>query len=214
MAGINVLLVEDHPMMHAAIKIALEDQIEIAQFYEATSLGEARKLALENPLDLVLLDIYLPDGNGIDFIDFRNINFPGTRVVVLTSSNDEKDLMAAFKAGADGFLGKDATSEQFMLAVRTVLTGNRMLTSGAAAILLKNLDIADGNPKVEKQVLTERQKKILVLLAKGFTSSKIAAELHITESTLRSYFNQIYKKTGVPNHDQLLIFAVKQCNQA
>lgn len=209
MPTINILLVEDHPMMRNAIKIALENQIEIASFSEATSLAEAKQLALENLPDLVLLDIYLPDGNGIDFLDYRNLNFPGTRIVVLTSSNDEKDMMAAFKAGADGFLGKDASPEQLTLAVKAALTGNRMLTSGAAAILLKNLDFESENHKAVKQTLTEKEKAILQKMAKGETSAMIAASLHITESTLRSHYHLLYKKTGVANRDQLIIYAVK-----
>ena len=196
-------------MMRTAIKIALEDQIKNAIFSEATSLAEAKQLANSDPPDLVLLDIYLPDGNGIDFLNYRNLNLPGTRIVVLTSSNDEKDMMAAFKAGADGFLGKDASPEQLSLAVRTALTGNRMLTSGAAAILLKNLDFEGENHKAVKQALTEKEKTILQMLAKGNTSAMIAASLHITESTLRSHYHLLYKKTGVANRDQLIIYAVK-----
>ncbi len=213
MAVINVLLVEDHPMMRNALKIALEDQLQIGVMHEAQSLAEARQIAVDFAPDLVLLDIYLPDGSGIDFIDFRNLHLPDARIVVLTSSDDEEDMMAAFRAGADGFLVKDASPEQLMLAIRAALAGNRMLTPGATSILLKNLVSETGKPGAGRRELTKREKSILQLLARGHTSAMIAEALHITESTLRSHYQNIYKKTSIANHNQLLVYAAKHFSQ-
>ena len=135
----TILIVDDHPMMRTALRITLEDQADLRVVGEAGTVAEGRRQAIALKPDLILLDLYLPDGSGLDLIHFRNEQLPGTRILVVTSSNNEKDIVDAVHAGADSYVVKDSPPEHLLLALRTVLAGKNFLTPGATGILLKQL---------------------------------------------------------------------------
>jgi DNA-binding NarL/FixJ family response regulator len=205
----TVLIVDDHPMMRTALRIALEDEADLTVVGEAGTVAEGRRQAIALKPDLILLDLYLPDGSGLDLIYFRNEQMPGTRILMMTSSNNEKDIMDAVQAGVDSYLVKDSPPEQLLLALRTVLAGGNFLTPGATGILLKQLRQPQPESTPDEPLLSVREKEILHHLADGASSAEIAKTLHITESTLRTHLQHILGKLGLQNRGQAVIYAVK-----
>ena len=205
----NILIVDDHPMMRTALRIALEDEPDLAVVGEAGTVAEGRNQAIALKPDLILLDLYLPDGSGLDLIHFRNEQLPGTRILMMTSSNNEKDIMDVVQAGADSYLVKDSPPEQLLQALRTVIGGESFLTPGATGILLKQLRQSHSGSKPEETPLSVREKEILHHLAGGASSAEIAEALGITESTLRTHVQHILKKLALQNRAQAVIYALK-----
>ena len=205
----TILIVDDHPMMRTALRITLEDQVDLTVVGEAGTVAEGRQQAIALIPDLILLDLYLPDGSGLDLIHFRNEQLPGTRILVVTSSNNEKDIVDAVHAGADSYVVKDSPPEHLLLALRTVLAGENFLTPGATGILLKQLRQPQTSSTPDEPPLSEREQQILHHLAGGASSAQIAETLHITESTLRTHIQHILGKLGLQNRGQAVIYAVK-----
>jgi DNA-binding NarL/FixJ family response regulator len=205
----TLLIVDDHPMMRTALRIVLEEEAGLAVAGEAGTLAEGRQKAAALKPDLMLLDLYLPDGNGLEMIHFRDEQMPAMRILVMTSSSNEKDIIAALEAGADSYLVKDAPPEQLLQAVRAVLAGESFLTPGATAILLKQLRRPGPEANKEDALLSGREKEILHHMAGGAASAEIAAALHISESTLRTHIQHILKKLGLQNRSQAVVYAVK-----
>ena len=152
----SVLIVDDHPMMRIALRIALDEAPDLQVVGEAGSLAEGKQMALLLKPDLMLLDIYLPDGSGAELIHYRNEHLPEARILVLTSSSSEKDLMAAMEAGAERYMGKDSSPEHLIQGARAVLSGMHFLTPGATGILLKNLRQPGAEPGACDAALSER----------------------------------------------------------
>ena len=227
MTAKKILIVDDHPLMRTALRITLEDTGGLDVVGEAGTLQEGRQKALVLKPDLIVLDLYLPDGSGLDLIYFRNEQLPKSRILVLTSSKIEKDIITVMEAGADSYMVKDSLPEQLLQAVQTVLAGESFLTPGATSILLKHLRqpereadekqsnatsavVDEGKGRNKGPVdLSERERQILHHLAGGASSVEIAQTLHISDSTLRTHFQHILKKLGLQNRSQAVIYAVK-----
>jgi DNA-binding NarL/FixJ family response regulator len=205
----TVLIVDDHPMMRTALRIALEDEADLTVVGEAGTVAEGRRQVIALKPDLILLDLYLPDGSGLDLIQFRNEQLPGTRILMMTSSNNEKDIMDAVQAGADSYLVKDSPPEQLLLALRTIVAGKNFLTPGATGILLKQLRQPQPESTPGETPLSVREQEILHHLAGGASSAQIAKTLHISGSTLRTHLQHILKKLGLQTRSQAVIYAVK-----
>jgi two-component system, NarL family, nitrate/nitrite response regulator NarL len=208
MSTATILIVDDHPMMRTALRIALENQADLKVVGEAGSVAQGKLVAIALKPDLILLDLYLPDGNGVELIHFRNENLTETRILVVTSSSNEKDLIAAMEAGAESYLVKDSSTEQLLQGVMAVLGGMSFLTPGATGILLKKLRQPETEPGVDGSNLSEREKQILHHLARGATNTEIAKALFITESTVRTHFQRISKKLNLLNHSQMMLYAI------
>ena len=172
----TILIVDDHPMMRTALRITLEDQADLTVVGEAGTVAEGRRQAMALKPDLILLDLYLPDGSGLDLIHFRNEQLPGARILMMSSSHNEKDIVDAVQAGADSYLVKDSPPEQLLLALRTVLAGKNFLTPGATGILLKQLRQPQIGSTPDEPPLSEREQQILHHLAGGASSAQIACK--------------------------------------
>ena len=205
----KVLIVDDHPLMRTALQIMVEESADLKVVGQAGSLLEARQLAEELQPDLLMLDLYLPDGNGLEMIHFRKMHLPSMRILVVTSSKAETDLLAALQAGADSYVMKDSSPEQLLKAVRNVLSGENFLSPGATVILLKQMRQPAAEPKQpSKPALSAREEEILHFLASGASNNDIAAALHISESTMRTHLQHIITKLGLQNRTQAVVYAI------
>jgi two-component system nitrate/nitrite response regulator NarL len=210
----TILIIEDHPMMRTSLRLALETAGDLIVVGEAGSVSEGlEKIALEKP-DMILLDLYLPDGNGMDIIAARNKLYPDLKVLVVTSSPREDDLLAAIEAGADSYVIKDSTSRDLIASTRAVLAGQKYLTMEGIGVLMdrfriQNRDNQHNNQMENDNNLSPREKDILRLLAQGASNTEIAEGLSIAESTVRTHFQRILRKMGMQNRSQAVVFAVK-----
>ncbi|MEV0223263.1 response regulator transcription factor [Streptomyces sp. NPDC050704] len=195
---IKVLLAEDQSMVREALAalLGLEPDIEVvaqvARGDEAVAAVRAHR-----EVDVVLLDIEMPGATGIEAAAELHREFPGLRLVILTTFGRPGYLRSAMEAGADAFLVKDAPAAQLAAAVRKVLTGERVIDPTLAAAAL-----ADGaNP------LTDREREVLRAAADGSTNAELAATLHLSQGTVRNYLSTAIQKLAVRNRAEAVRIA-------
>ena len=199
---ISVMLVEDHPEYRDVIDLALSNARGIVLSNEyGTAERALRSLEEHIPQarpDIILLDLNLPGLSGLDAIRFFQDLIPKARIIILTQSNREADVLRAISLGAAGYLLKSATVKQIIDGIRTVHQGGASLDTGIAKFILKTLKTK--LPKQElKQGLSDREMQVLTLLAEGFVKKEIAAKLEISNSTVVTHVAHIYEKLHVQN---------------
>lgn len=210
MRRFSILVVDDHPMFRMALRLSLEDHPDLLAAGEAGSLSEARERIIETHPDLVLLDLNLPDGSGLELLPFCRELSPPVRCLVLTSSDDTQDISTAVEAGAAGYLLKDSSPDLLLKAVKDVLAGGNYLSARAAGALLNGMrNSKKESPDPVSALLSPREKEILHYLGEGASNPQIAGALLIAESTLRTHLQHILKKLELNNRSQAVIFAIK-----
>ncbi|EMI43286.1 response regulator [Rhodopirellula sp. SWK7] len=199
---IRVMLVEDHPEYREVIQLALEDEPDIELADQVGSSERALSVLQhsdhrEMP-DLILLDLNLPGDSGLDVLPaFRSIT-PETKIVILTQSGKEADVLRAIREGASGYLLKSSTVTQIVDAIRTVASGGAMLDSGVAKYVLDTLQSSVKQPELLHS-LSQRELEILRLLSEGFVKKEVAHQLDISVSSVATYIRRIYEKLDVQN---------------
>ncbi len=200
--AIRVMLVEDSREYREVINLALEDESDI----ELTSQFGTSEIALRSlqdrstrqAPDLVLLDLRLPGMDGIKAIPWFKKYVPHTKIVILTQSDDEADVLQAIRLGASGYLLKSSTVKEITEGIRTVMDGGASLDAGVARFILENLKARLPRGKT-KPVLSEREMQILTLVAEGLLKKEIANRLGIGFTTVATHFRHIYEKLDVQN---------------
>ncbi len=195
----RVLIVDDHPVVRAGLAsyLALHDDLDVVA--EAGDLAAARRAAREHALDLVLLDLILPDGDGLELIaELRGLE-PSPRVVVLTSALDETRVRRALAAGASGYLLKDAPPAALLDRLRAALRGEIPLDP-AALRALAGASEPRGDDPLER--LTPRELDVLEAIADGLANREIGERLGIAEKTVKTHATQVFAKLGVDGRTQ------------
>jgi RNA polymerase sigma factor (sigma-70 family) len=205
---IKVMLVDDHAVLRDGLKNILDIEEDIKVVGEALSGNEVLKEIETCQPDVILMDINLPEKNGIQLTELIKKNRPESYVLILTMYKHEEYFMSALKAGADGYLLKDAPSDQVIDAIRTVSKGESTLHPSMAKKLLqyhqqKNQKINNSNE------LTEREKEVLLCLVEGLSNKEIAEKLHISDKTVKIHVSKILKKLNVKSRSQAIIYAVQ-----
>ncbi|BAL89927.1 putative two-component system response regulator [Actinoplanes missouriensis 431] len=186
---IRLLLAEDQGMMRGALALLLGLESDIEVVAQAGTVAETLETAFRVRPDVALLDIQMPDGNGLDAAAVLREKLPGCRVLILTTFGRPGYLRRAMEAGAAGFLVKDGPVEELAAAIRRVLAGERVIDPALAAAALST----GPNP------LTDREQHVLAAAVDGATIADIAARLHLSESTVRNYLSAAIGKTGTRN---------------
>jgi NarL family two-component system response regulator LiaR len=206
MSVINVALVEDHRVVSRSLCTYLESFNDIKVAGIAASGEEALKKLDEWAPDVVVMDLLMPGGmDGIETTRLVRSRFPRMRIVVLTASTDEARMIAALRAGAIGYVRKDADPEVLLSAVRAAASGLSVIDPSVAGTAL--LDLARGGPPEED--LTERELTVLRQLAHGRTNREIADALFISEETVKTHLGNILSKLRLTHRTQALIYALK-----
>ncbi|RRQ87761.1 response regulator transcription factor [Streptomyces griseofuscus] len=175
---------------------------------------EAVRLVGELAPDVVLMDLRMPRCDGVEATRRIREQYPGTQVVVLTTYADDESLFPALRAGARGYLTKDAGGEEIVRAVESVLSGEAGLSPSVQRRLLERLSQAEPQsaavmptPPVPPDALTVRETEVLVLIAEGLSNQEIAHRLHVSNATVKTHINNLFAKTGLKDRAQAVRYA-------
>lgn len=170
---------------------------------------EAVRLVAELSPDVVLMDLRMPRCDGVEATRRIRSEHPGTQVVVLTTFADDESLFPALRAGARGYLTKDAGGDEIVRAVESVLSGDAGLSPSIQRRLLERLSQPEPAPVATEAPdgLTARETEVLVLIAEGFTNQEIARKLHVSTATVKTHINNLFAKTGLKDRAQAVRYA-------
>jgi two-component system, NarL family, response regulator LiaR len=204
---IRVLLVDDHQVVRQGLRAFLQLQPDVEVVGEAAGGEAAVAAASAGRPDVVLMDLLMPEGDGVVAIRALGEAAPGARVVVLSSFADDERIFAAMQAGAAGYLLKDVDPDALAEAVREVHRGRPVLHPDVAARLMRR--VAD--PAVQAtELLTPREREVLRLVVEGFANKQIARRLLITEKTVKTHVSSILQKLGVADRTAAAVLAIRQ----
>lgn len=205
---IQILLVDDHTVLRDGIRSILDLESDIRVVGEAVSGDEVLKKVEEYRPDCILMDINLPGKNGIEVTSLVKSQYPDCRVLVLTMYEHDEYLMEALRAGADGYLLKDSSSEQVVAAIRMVSQGDSVIHPRMTKkLIMYHHQQTKSEPN--ENMLTERENEILFELVKGLSNKEIAEALFISDKTVKVHINKIFKKLNVKSRSQAVIYAVR-----
>lgn len=188
---IRLLIVDDHAIVRKGITMFLNTEATIQIVGEAVDGVDAVCQAEQLQPDVILMDIVMPKQDGIETIIELRKRLPAAKIIILSNFNDEGRVSAAIKAGAHGYLLKDADGEMLLRAIHAVKKGGIPMHPSVTGYLVKDLNQANGNGHVR---LTEREREVLELLAKGWSNKKIAQRLHLSTGTIKIYVGNILNK--------------------
>lgn len=220
MSNITVLLVEDHVMTRMGLSLVLEKADGIELIAEAADGIDGVQKARELSPEVILMDIGLPNIDGIEAT--RRIKESGleTKILIFTSRDNEDDVFASFKAGADGYIMKGASPEQTTNAIKAVSEGTAWIDPAIARLVLSNIQKNEQAPapsgeinyKAGKNVygLTEREMEVLSLIVEGLSNPQIADRLFITRATAKAHVHSILQKLYVDDRTKAAIMAMKE----
>jgi DNA-binding NarL/FixJ family response regulator len=203
---VRVLIVDDHQMFATSLAQALHSESDLRVVGQGTSIAEARDLMASTAPDVVLLDHRLPDGDGVGAIpDLHRIR-PSVKIVVLTAATSDRLLVTAMEAGAAGFIAKTQRLDDVINGVRAVAQGESVVSAKLLTRLLPRLHRQSGGGAE----LTEREREILDLLARGLSNADIAQQLTISVHTVRNHVANLSAKLGAHSKLEALSIAVRQ----
>ncbi|ATW49330.1 response regulator [Streptomyces peucetius] len=213
----TVLIVDDQPMQRFGFRMLLESQDDMTVVGEAGNGAEAVRQAAELHPDVVLMDIRMPGLDGIEAT--RRIVAAGarTRVLIVTTFDLDEYAYKGLRAGASGFLIKDAMPEELLSGIRAVAAGDAVVAPSLTRRLLdtyvqhlpENIVAVTGEPVPDERLarLTEREREILTVIGQGWTNTEIASRFHLAESTVKTHVSRILAKTGARDRVQAVILA-------
>lgn len=212
MPVIKIILTEDHQILRDGVKALIaSENIEIVG--EASTGAELWKLLENNQPDIILMDISLPDTSGIDLTKTISQRYPDIKVLILSMYTDESFISQAIKAGAKGYLHKNTTREEMLIAIDTVYSGYDFYSDNISKIILKSyIDKAKhtvdeiSNPH---ETLSKREIEILVMFAEGFINKEIADKLFISIRTVESHKNHIMQKLNLKTQVELVKYSIR-----
>jgi DNA-binding NarL/FixJ family response regulator len=210
MPMIRTLVVEDFPLILDAVATALEQGAEIAVVGRATSGRQALELAHELEPDVVVLDLRLPDIDGLAVLARLRAELPRARVLMLTADERAESLLAALDAGAAGYLTKRTSGAELRRAVRSINAGESVVTGALAGEVVRDWNRPAGAPAAAMLGVTEREREVIALVARGATDRGIAERLGLSPHTVSNHLRRIRDKTGRRRRSELTRWALEQ----
>ena len=207
---IRVLIVDDHPVVREGLAAMLSTQRDFLVVGEAGDGAEAEQKVGELSPDVVLMDLEMPRVDGPEAIRRIRASRPDARVLVLTAYDTDERILEAVQAGAQGYLLKGAPREELFRAIRVVNQGGSLLEPVVAHKLLGRMGQLLSQREAPAEQLTERELEVLQLLVKGSRNKEIAAQLYITERTVKFHTSIIFQKLGVTNRSEAITAALQR----
>jgi len=205
---IRVFLADDHTVVRKGIEALLGTEEGMEVIGTAANGEEAVNGVAHLKPDVILLDLQMPRKSGLEAIIEIKARDPYARILILTSFSDEDKVFAAIKAGAQGYLLKDASPQELLAAIRNVYAGRPALDPEIALKVIHEINKPSKMPPTEEP-LTEREMEILQLVARGLSNQQIAAELVISERTARTHISNILAKLHLANRTQATLYALR-----
>ncbi|MEW5784110.1 MAG: response regulator transcription factor [Bacillota bacterium] len=208
---IAILIVDDHPLFRRGVRLFLETVPGLTLAGEAEG-GESALAFLERqPVNLVLLDLQMPGPDGIETARRITELWPNTKVIILTSFGSWDRVYSALKAGAAGYLLKDAEPEELVAAIRAVAAGGSYLGARATEELIRHAGRdQERGPADLPEPLSEREKEVLALIARGLGNREIAGRLFLSETTVKTHVANILQKLNVKSRTQAALYAMRE----
>ncbi len=208
---IRILIADDHALFREGLKSLLEAEPDFRVIGEAASGREALRAALETQPDVILMDIQMPGLDGVGATKEILKENPDAKVVMLTMYRQDAYVFEAVKAGARGYLLKDASADELIDAIRRVYAGEVLLDAELAEQIIQDFRAkASEIPTASRADLTDREIQILRLLAQGATNQEIADDLGISEKTVRNRLSEIFAKLHLNNRTQAALYAIRE----
>jgi DNA-binding NarL/FixJ family response regulator len=209
--ALRVLLVDDHDLFRTGLRNLLEEQ-GVHVIGEAGAGAEALKLTRELAPDVVVMDLNMPGMSGVEATRHITAVAPLTRVLVLTISDQDGDVMDAILAGACGYLLKDASIQELMRGIQSAAQGESLISPHIASKVLQRVRASSSSPSIAETIrseLSDREIQVLKLIANGKDNAHIAAELHISPKTVKNHISNILMKLQIDNRIQAAVYAVR-----
>jgi DNA-binding NarL/FixJ family response regulator len=207
---LRLLVVDDHEVVREGLVALLSRRDEFQVVAEAGTVAESLAAARRFEPDLVIMDVRLPDGSGIEACREIRAEFPAMRIVMLTSYPDEEAVLSAILAGASGYLLKQIRGRDLVTALEAVGRGDSLLDPAVTERVLERVRrIANGDERDELSDLTAQERKILRLVADGKTNKEIAAEVFLSDKTVKNYVSSILSKLNLQRRAQAAAFVAK-----
>jgi DNA-binding NarL/FixJ family response regulator len=211
---IRTLIADDHELFRRGLRMVLDDETDIDVVDEAGDGETAIALAREHAPDVVVMDVRMPGRSGIDAARAIKEELPGTKILVLTISDEEDDLYEAIKAGANGYLLKEISIDEIGHAVRSVNGGQSLISPSMASKLLDEFAAMIKKEEEKEQVpaprLTPREMEVLEHVAQGMNNREIAKTLFISENTVKNHVRNILEKLHLHSRMEAVVYAVRE----
>ncbi len=208
MSIIKVIIADDHSILREGLKTILSENEDINVVGEAQNAAEAIQKARSTEADVMLLDISLPDKNGIDALKIIKKDVPSLAVLMLSMHKEDQYAIRALRAGASGYVSKQSASTELVQAIRLASKGKKYLSSGVAQALAESLTEAHSEMPRHTQ-LSDREFQTLVMIASGLTVGDIAVRLNLSVKTISVYRARILEKMHLHNNAELTHYAIK-----
>jgi DNA-binding NarL/FixJ family response regulator len=209
--GVKILLVDDHQIMRDGLRSLIEKQPNMEVVAEAENGRTAIKLNRKFRPDVVVMDIHMPDLNGIDATRQIVKEFPGTKIVAFSMHTDHQFVAGALKAGVSGYLQKDSAFEELARAIRTVVANQTYLSSKIAGSVVRDyVDKMAVEEAMSPAALTAREREVVQLYAEGRTTKQIAEGLNLSVKTVETHRRHIMEKLDITSIAELTKFAIRE----
>ena len=210
MAKQRILLVDDHEVVRLGLRALLERHKQFEVIAEASTAREAIEKVKQYAPDVVVMDIRLPGGSGIEACEEISTNYPDSKVIMLTSYAEDEMLFSAIRAGAAGYVLKQIGGEDLIKAIEAVGRGEALLDPAVTQRIFQEVRKAAKEEEASAfSALTQQEKHVLVLVSEGKTNREIAKALFLGEGTVRNYVSSILSKLGVSNRAEAAAYAVE-----
>ncbi|HLG14390.1 MAG TPA: response regulator transcription factor [Blastocatellia bacterium] len=204
---IKILIADDHTTVRTGLKQILVEEADVSEVGEARNAHEAIDLVRSRRWDLVVTDISMPGRGGLELLKEIKSEQPKLPVLVLSMHPEEQYAVRALKAGASGYMSKEAASDELVKAVRKILRGGRYISDSVADLLAADIGEEAGRPRYE--TLSDREYQVMIMIASGKAVSDIAAELALSVKTISTYRARVLEKMGMKNNAELTHYAIQ-----
>ena len=207
--AIRILVADDHAIFRDGLRRLLEAADDVQIVGEASNGVECTKMLAKYKPDILLLDLRMPEKDGLGVLEEVNFDSLPTRVIVLTAAEDDRDVVRAMRLGARGVVLKQSASDLLLKSIRKVHDGEIWLDNRMTAEVIDAFKkSAEAGQRREKPLLSDREKEIVQLVAQGFRNREIGEKLFISEQTVKNHLHNIFDKLGVSDRLELALYAI------